>query len=88
MHVNWSGFDIEAIPLWAGPGPSPLHSAHPHHPGPESLLEVLQNANIPESGEEVDNERVMKNTEKICKELVWYVGALNSHASQNGPCPT
>ena len=52
------------------------------------LLPTLQNANIPESGEEVDNERVMKNTEKICKELVWYVGALNSHVSQNGPCPT
>ena len=52
------------------------------------LITTPQNANIPESGEEVDNERVMKNTEKICKELVWYVGALNSHASQNGPCPT
>ena len=49
---------------------------------------TLQNANIPESGEEVDNERVMKNTEKICKELVWYVGALGKHAAEHGPCPT
>ena len=49
---------------------------------------TLQNANIPESGEEVDNERVMKNTEKICKELVWYVGALGNHAADQGPCPT
>ena len=52
------------------------------------LITTLQNANIPESGEEVDNERVMKNTEKICKELVWYVDALGTHAAQKGPCPT
>ena len=29
------------------------------------LITLFQNANIAESGEEVDNERVMKNTEKI-----------------------
>ena len=52
------------------------------------LIPTPQNANIPESGEEVDNERVMKNTEKICKELVWYVEALGTHAAQKGPCPT
>jgi len=52
------------------------------------LIPNVQNANIPESGEEVDNERVMKNTEKICKELVWYVGALGNHAAEHGPCPT
>ena len=40
---------------------------------------TLQNANIPESGEEVDNERVMKNSEKICKELVWYMTAIGNH---------
>ena len=32
--------------------------------------------------------KVTKNTEKICKELVWYVAALGNQAAQHGPCPT
>merc|ERR1711936_99406 len=51
------------------------------------LIPTVQNANIAESGEEVDNERVTKNTEKICKELAWYVAALGKHAAEQGPCP-
>ena len=32
--------------------------------------------------------KVTKNTEKICKELAWYVAALGKHAAEQGPCPT
>merc|ERR1719495_1770126 len=48
------------------------------------LIPTVQNANIAESGEEVDNERVTKNTEKICKELDWSVDDMRTHEAQKG----
>lgn len=52
------------------------------------LIPTVQGAGIPEDGLEVDNAKVTKNTEKLCKELLWYMEALGQQALGAGKCPT
>eukprot|EP00092_Neocalanus_flemingeri_P041655 GFUD01045366.1.p2 GENE.GFUD01045366.1~~GFUD01045366.1.p2 ORF type:complete len:198 (+),score=71.22 GFUD01045366.1:207-800(+) len=51
------------------------------------LIPTVQNAKIAEDGEVGDNERVVNSTNKMCKELVWYVDALQSQADKVGEKP-
>merc|ERR1719228_2228194 len=49
-------------------------------------LPQVQNAGIAEDGE-TENERILKSTEKVVKELVWYINAITSQAESSGGNP-
>merc|ERR1712142_901083 len=51
------------------------------------IIPTIQNATITEEGEVEDNERVLNNSNKMCKELIWYVEALKSQAEKTGGNP-
>ena len=54
-----------------------------------SVLQIptVQNAKIAEDGEVDDNERVEKSSNRLCKELVWYVEALQGQMDKDGEKP-
>jgi len=57
-------------------------------PLPSSLtIPTIQNSSIEEDGSIADNERVEKNAEKVCKELLWYVEALAAKKKESGGNP-
>eukprot|EP00090_Calanus_glacialis_P002004 TRINITY_DN1150_c0_g1_i1.p1 TRINITY_DN1150_c0_g1~~TRINITY_DN1150_c0_g1_i1.p1 ORF type:complete len:198 (-),score=69.04 TRINITY_DN1150_c0_g1_i1:100-693(-) len=51
------------------------------------LIPTVQNAKIAEDGEVDDNERVVNSSNKMCKELVWYMDALQTQAEKAGGNP-
>ena len=51
------------------------------------LIPTIQNASIAENGSVENNDRVVKNTDKMCKELVWYIEALQTQAQKSGGNP-
>merc|ERR1712183_681510 len=54
-----------------------------------SLLTVpnVLTSGIAENGETVDNERIVRNTENMCKELVWYALAIKNQTDKTGSVP-
>jgi len=51
------------------------------------LIPTVQNANITEDGEVEDNERVVNSSNRMCKELVWYVEAIQAQIEKTGQKP-
>merc|ERR1719373_400093 len=47
-------------------------------------IPTVQNAGLSEDGLQVDNERVVKNTSKLCKEVLWYIEALGEKKEKDG----
>merc|ERR1719300_2311643 len=51
------------------------------------VIPTIQNAKIGEEGDVEDNERVANNTDKMCKELLWYIEALKAQSEKTGGNP-
>ena len=51
------------------------------------LIPTVQNAKITEDGDVGDNERMVNSSNKMCKELVWYIDALQTQAEKAGGNP-
>ena len=51
------------------------------------MQQAVQNAKIAEDGVVDDNERVVNSSNKMCKELVWYMDALQTQAEKAGGNP-
>ena len=48
----------------------------------------IQGAGIVESGEIAGNDRVERNNEKMCKEIIWYVQTIREGRERTGRYPT
>merc|ERR1712110_411735 len=48
------------------------------------IIPTVQTSGIDEEGELGDNDRLNNNAEKLCKELLWYVEALNAMKEKSG----
>merc|ERR1711953_1452823 len=54
-------------------------------PLPSTLcIPTVQNSGLAEDGLQVDNERIVKNTDKLCKEVIWYIEALGEKKKKDG----
>lgn len=50
------------------------------------MIPSIRSAGIDENGK-TDNERIVNNVEKLCKELDWYISAQKTQKEKSGAFP-